>query len=1243
MKILRIGGRNLASLSGDFEVDFQSGQLAAAGLFAICGPTGAGKSTLLDALCLALYDATPRLLKVNTAAARLPDVGDETVSILDPRTLLRRGATEGYAEVDFEAGDGLRYRARWSVRRSRNRILQRADMSLHTLPALDPIGRTNKEVLAEIAQRVGLNFEQFTRSVLLAQNEFSAFLKTEENERGELLETLTGSTIYSSLSRRAFARHRAEQAKLELVTARLADQVPLPAEERQATESAYAAAVAVVAALEPRKAALESEIRWFDDDAKLRASIATAASAAAQADASHAAAETRRAQLDAIDKVQAARPLLAETERLANAAPVLHANRTDAQTRLAAHTEAAAQARLRSDQAQQALDAASRSLREAQPALDRAKAIDAGLAALEGPFASARARDMALQAELTLTTTRLQALEQARIENQARQTSLAVWLKEHDAIAPLARQWERWEVLFQRGSDAALALSSQQEALMRAEAALQSVQQVQLQTRACVDAALQHVAACQLARDQANVALQAFDLASMQAQRIEHDRRLRDAQSSRDAWRAWTTACETHQRTLDSVTQLQAQLTGMEAEASAAAASLPVLDATALQAERSLSFARLACADNVESLRGQLEPDHPCPVCGSADHPYAERDPALHSLLGQLGRDALAAATQRDAARTSLATLQERVSVTRSQVSVMSERANQLACEKAHAQQTWASAPGYQADIGETEFEAIHRSLQEQTEALAAQEEAMRARLAERDKAQQALDAAMAARDTASRADQQASMELAAARSAQLAGVNSAAQLQRALDDVMAELDGPLSKISNAIIENFAHGWQPAWLNDPAAVRGQIAALVDTWNARTTELGACVEGLAVVTSQVLSTQTTRERVQSDLLMVAGECTRLAAEIDALRNQRATLFDGRPVAEVEQGLQDQLHTASTRHSAELAAASQAAEQAALAAAALSNVTDALAQHALATESAQSALAAWLDAHPPLTAASLAGLLSHTPDWIREERAALAGLEQAKTGAHAVLTERRDQHLAHLKDAPADTIEVTACREALATLLAERDAALGQAAQLRRVLDQDDARRQAAQAMQSELERQQQEERRWARMNELIGSSDGKRFRNYAQQFTLDVLLGYANAHLQLLARRYRLERVSAANGPSLGLMVRDQDMGGEIRSVNSLSGGESFLVSLALALGLASLSSNRVKVESLFIDEGFGSLDSETLRVAMEALDGLQATGRRVGVISHVQEMTERMAVRILVEPAGGGSSTVRVA
>ena len=176
------------------------------------------------------------------------------------------------------------------------------------------------------------------------------------------------------------------------------------------------------------------------------------------------------------------------------------------------------------------------------------------------------------------------------------------------------------------------------------------------------------------------------------------------------------------------------------------------------------------------------------------------------------------------------------------------------------------------------------------------------------------------------------------------------------------------------------------------------------------------------------------------------------------------------------------------------------------------------------------------------------------------------------------------------------------------------------------------------LQEELNVRRTESERWAKLNELAGSADGAKFRRIAQGYTLDILLNYANVQLRCLTRRYRLERVPE----TLALQVIDRDMCDEVRTVHSLSGGESFLVSLALALGLSSLSSNRMRVESLFIDEGFGSLDAETLRVAMDALESLRTQGRKIGVISHVQEMTERIPVRICVNRAGNGRSFLEV-
>lgn len=189
-----------------------------------------------------------------------------------------------------------------------------------------------------------------------------------------------------------------------------------------------------------------------------------------------------------------------------------------------------------------------------------------------------------------------------------------------------------------------------------------------------------------------------------------------------------------------------------------------------------------------------------------------------------------------------------------------------------------------------------------------------------------------------------------------------------------------------------------------------------------------------------------------------------------------------------------------------------------------------------------------------------------------------------------------------------------------------------------LQQDDANKQKIGDLLGSIEAKAMIVENWVKLNEIIGSADGKKFRQIAQEYTLDVLLKYANVHLEMLSKRYLLQRITN----SLGLQVLDQDMGDEVRTVFSLSGGESFLVSLALALGLASLSSNRMQVESLFIDEGFGSLDPTTLNIAMDALERLHNQGRKVGVISHVQEMTERIPVQIKVSKQQSGKSKVEV-
>ena len=233
MKILAIRLKNLTSIEGTVEVDFTAEPLHSAGIFAISGPTGAGKSTLLDALCLALYDKAPRFA-TSVENVNLADVGDNQINQSDVRNLLRRGTSDGYAEVDFLGIDGRRYRSRWSVRRTRNKIngsLQPQTLEVKELDTEKEFQGTKKELLIQLVELVGLTYEQFTRTVLLAQNDFATFLKSKGAAKAELLEKLTGTGVYSRISQEVYARNKAAQEEVTLIQNRMNVIELMPEEE----------------------------------------------------------------------------------------------------------------------------------------------------------------------------------------------------------------------------------------------------------------------------------------------------------------------------------------------------------------------------------------------------------------------------------------------------------------------------------------------------------------------------------------------------------------------------------------------------------------------------------------------------------------------------------------------------------------------------------------------------------------------------------------------------------------------------------------------------------------------------------------------------------------------------------------------------------------------------------------------------------------------------------------------------
>jgi exonuclease SbcC len=441
--------------------------------------------------------------------------------------------------------------------------------------------------------------------------------------------------------------------------------------------------------------------------------------------------------------------------------------------------------------------------------------------------------------------------------------------------------------------------------------------------------------------------------------------------------------------------------------------------------------------------------------------------------------------------------------------------------------------------------------------------------------------------------------------------------------------------------------WRVQWRQNPREFVSQCSENAHAWvehqtcvtilassmTALQVEIGACEKACLQATAQLMSQTESLDAVESVL--------------QTYRTSRSSLFEGCPVAEVEAALNAAIQVAKLALAESQAALHKAQAEVTRTMEAVRQSETLLEQHRIAIKEAHLALDTWLaafnvqarglGASSDLELGALEALLQIAPEWATGEREVLQLLERASTTAQAVLDTRTHSRTAHEADKTV-VEELDVLQEDLAQLLVTIGSVTEALANLKLEIAKDDERLAASGSLRVKIDKQGAISKVWSQLSELIGSADGKKFRNFAQQLTLDILLNYGNQHLQSLTRRYRLQRIK----DSLGLLVVDQDMGDEVRSVHSLSGGESFLVSLALALGLASLSSHKVQVESLFIDEGFGSLDADSLSIAMDALDNLQSQGRKVGVISHVQEMTERIGTRVQVQRQAGGLSRISV-
>lgn len=1026
MKILAIRGKNLASLEGEFEIDFASDPLKSAGIFAITGSTGAGKSTILDALCLSLFDDTPR---TNNAGEniQIKDVQDNTINQKDSRNILRRGTIEGYAEVDFMALSGDKYRSRWMVRRARGRAdgaLQKTEVRLENLSTGVEEQGTKTEILFKIVELIGLSFDQFTRAVLLAQGDFATFLKAKQSDKAELLEKLTGTEIYSKISSQIYQRTKEAEQALNLLNERIKDVSLLTDEELEALIQEKITLDKDLIPLKSQSFDIDKKLAWIKQDEQIRQEVLQAEDELKKVHSLIEDAKPRYEYISKIDLSQEIRDTYIELSNKQKHLVLQKSNLFEREKEQAVISDQLKQAEQNLATSKIALEEHEQKYTTTKPDIAKAKELDIKIQSGKEKVVEAQ-KEFAVQSELkTKLEHQIQAFQKDLKTGEQILNTLTQWFEKHDSYKEIV---PRIDLIVNLLNDAQVSKSQSVKASNSLETNLSI-----LKTR---------------------------------KEKLE-------------------------------------------------------------KSEKEYERLNNLLPGEIQALRLKLEDNVPCPVCGSTHHPMKKADSEND---GNLQEKELEEAKK---------LLLEAISANKEQIEVIQKEITQL--------------------------ETLIKNYKSQ------------------------------------------------------------------YDEAVSKLGGYLQHISDWKIKLEQNSFQ-----------SELLEIANQWNQSK-------ERLDKGTKYIESTTLKLDSENKNLVTIVEEFSRREELFknanllqEELIKERSTLLDGKSVDEVETLFETLQKQFSSKYEELRTQKDKLESDNAKIGGFISQIKGEINTESEQVLSLQESVQDWINHNDyQISSEILNDLMTKSREWIVQEKASLSDLKNQELTFNATLKERNTRQAKHWeeKDKPEEGQNKETLNLQLSEIENKSIVINKRLTEIEVAFATHNTGKERIKAFEKELNEKTALCENWKKLNVLLGSADGGKFKAIAQGYTLDILLVYANKHLEELSKRYKLQRIP----DTLALQVVDNDMLGEIRTVHSLSGGESFLISLSLALGLSSLSSNRMKIESLFIDEGFGSLDIDTLSIAMDALENLQTQGRKIGVISHVAEMTERITTRVQVIKSANGRSKINV-
>lgn len=1243
MKILAIRIKNLASLA-DATIDFTQEPLLSAGLFAITGATGAGKTTILDALCLALYGKTPRFLQAKEQGIKLLDVSGNTISQYDVVSILRKGTVLGFSEVDFVGIDGEHYKATWHVERALGRLDRKIKDEVMLLKNItqniDIVGK-NQQILKEIEQRIGLNFEQFTRAVLLAQGDFTAFLRAKEDEKALLLEKLTGSYIYSEISKMVFAKHAIAKQELDKITMQknsinilTDDEIVTYIENRTKLETE-------IATLSTQQKTVEQEILWYETLIGLEKNYEIAQIAWQQAMANKTKAATREQKLLQIEQVQKTRTWV-EAQQTAQKQQIEITEKLHIlTTKIAILTQQQLEFINKQNQANEQATEAVEKKQHATPLLEEAKQLDTLL----------RERKEQVQQSIQIVT-------EAKINQQQQQNEINTQEVVLEEITKKIAELEKWiqdrdskrlvvenrVLIVSKLSDAKKILDTlhknveviekNQTSLIQKNKTVQTIQ-VELNNQQATFTSLQVNY-----ESQEKVVLQT-DIIEVETQKDNIDKYLLNLLEGQGYWKNLYSTQSNFKQNTTLLAKLQQELVEKENLLQKVTNQISSAKTTKDSSEKLLNKARLAATVSVENLRNQLLENEPCVVCGSTEHPYKNHNPQLDKVLQELEtlhnenviayegylKEGSGLAKMCEALKNNIQELNAKQELIQTDLSILQIKWNNCAIEQLCKQ------------VVDTDKENwIEQQLQDnrvKNKDLYTQIETYKTMKKSLENTKNDLVRTEKIITTLSNDLKDTERELKSLQEQ----INN---LQKSQIEVTHNLMSIEQELNPSFMDK---DWFSNWKRNPDDFSAKITQFAEIWYKKIQELDEAKQKGNVFSTKIAELKSSARMQLVDFQKKETQLSETTSKYQELIVKRQAIFMGETVQNVEGRLNKVIEIAQKyvedcrieleQNNTVITKSTTEREQ----------MQNNLYETEKSIMQYDNFIQEWLKDYAKqqkseLTYSELISLLTFSDDWRRTEQVSLRKIDDELTTTKTILAEREKALQIHRtqKNTNSEVLNLKDLILLLETIKSDLQKITKFKNEIDFKLKEDKNNKEKVSYLLQEYSKKADIEANWGRLNEVIGMKDGKRFREYAQEYTLDVLLSYTNVYLEMLSNRYELQRVPN----TLGLQVIDKDMGNEIRTVFSLSGGESFLLSLSLALGLAALSSNKMKVESLFIDEGFGSLDPDTLNIAMDALERLQNQGRKVGVISHVQEMTERIQTQIKVTKLASGKSKVDI-